>query len=292
VLIDGRIVAIARTGFIMSTLSIPRSVLGELQFLADHGDTEKRTRARHGLDVVNELQEIKEVKVEIFPDTPRAEEGVDNRLLTLAKKHNGILCTIDFNLNKVAQVEGLQVLNVNDLAKTLRMAYLPGERMMLELTTKGSDSHQAVGHLTDGTMVVVEHANAFVGSIREIEFIRSLQTAAGKMLFARLVEPAKPKPLAAKVVKGRKPLPQPAQEPIVEQSVEVLSQDRPNNQRPQKSVQPKQQRQQNQQQRPAQVQSAQQQQKLSQPHPNRQPQQRSNKRPKTNEDRLVELANS
>lgn len=187
VLIDGRIIAIAESGFITSTLFIPRSVVGELQYLADNADADKRSRARHGLDVVSELQGMSQVRVEIFDDGTKAEEGVDNRLLKLAKEYKGAICTIDFNLNKVAQVEGIKVLNVNDLAMTLRMAYLPGEKTKLELTQKGNDQHQAVGHLADGTMVVVEHASQFIGKTVEIEFIRSLQTAAGKMMFARVV---------------------------------------------------------------------------------------------------------
>jgi len=187
VLIDGRIIAVAGSGFISGKLSIPRSVIGELQFLADNADAEKRSRARHGLDVVSELQKMPNVSVEIFQDGSRAEEGVDERLLKLAKKYHGSICTIDYNLNKVAVVEDINVLNVNDLAMSLRMAYLPGEKMLLELTQKGQDSHQAVGHLTDGTMVVVEHANNQIGKTVEIEFIRSLQTAAGKMMFAKLV---------------------------------------------------------------------------------------------------------
>lgn len=186
VLIDGRIISIAESGFITSTLFIPRSVVGELQFLADNADTEKRSRARHGLDIVKELQSMANIKVEIFNDGTKAEEGVDNRLLKLAKEYNGAICTIDFNLNKVAQVEHIPVLNVNDLAKTLRMAYLPGEKTKLELIQKGNDQHQAIGHLDDGTMVVVEHASSQIGKVVEIEFIRGLQTAAGKMMFARL----------------------------------------------------------------------------------------------------------
>lgn len=188
VLIDGRIVSIAESGFITRPLYIPRSVVGELQFLADNADNEKRSRARHGLDVITQLQSIKLVKTTIFNDSTRAEEGVDNRLLHLAKKHNGALCTIDYNLNKVAVVEGITVLNVNELAKTLRMAYLPGEHAMIELTQKGNDQHQGVGHLSDGTMVVVEQAQKYIGKTVEIEFIRGLQTAAGKMMFAKLVQ--------------------------------------------------------------------------------------------------------
>lgn len=192
VLMDGRIIAVAQSGFINGTLSIPRSVIGELQFLADHADNDKRARARHGLDVVSELQAMPNVKVEIFQDGSKAEEGVDERLLKLAKQYKGSICTIDYNLNKVAQVENIKVLNVNDLAMSLRMAYLPGEKMLLELTQKGQDAHQAVGHLIDGTMVVVEHASNLIGQTAEIEFIRSLQTAAGKMMFARLVDAKKP----------------------------------------------------------------------------------------------------
>lgn len=188
VLIDGRIIAVAKSGFVIGKLSIPRSVIGELQFLADNADPEKRSRARHGLDVVSELQAMPDVDVEIFPDGSKAEEGVDERLLKLAKQYNGVVCTIDYNLNKVARVENITVLNVNDLAMGLRMAYLPGEKILLELTQKGQDSHQAVGHLTDGTMVVVENANNLVNKTVEIEFIRSLQTAAGKMMFAKLVD--------------------------------------------------------------------------------------------------------
>lgn len=206
VLIDGRIIAVAASGFIGDTLVIPRSVIGELQFLADNADHEKRARARHGLDVVSELQAMPSVTVEILQDGSKAEEGVDERLLTLAKKHGAAVCTIDYNLNKVAVVEGITVLNVNELAQSLRMAYLPGEKILLELVQKGQDSHQAVGYLPDGTMVVVEHANKNIGQTVEIEFIRSLQTAAGKMMFAKRVE-AKQQPQKVQKPIGKKPQP-------------------------------------------------------------------------------------
>lgn len=187
VLIDGRIISVAKSGFLSDTLVVPRSVVGELQFLADNADHDKRARARYGLDVVTELQSIPQVEVEILQDGSKADEGVDERLLKLAKEHTGAICTIDYNLNKVAVVEGITVLNINELAQTLRMAYLPGEKMLLELVQKGQDSHQGVGYLPDGTMVVVENASKYIGTSVEIEFIRSLQTAAGKMMFARLV---------------------------------------------------------------------------------------------------------
>lgn len=188
VLIDGRIVAVASSGFMSGTIAIPRSVIGELQYMADNADHEKRLRARHGLDVARILQDLKIVNVVLFQDGSKAEEGVDERLINLAKKHSGLICTIDYNLNKVAAVEGITVCNVNDLAKNLRMEYLPGEKTKLELVQKGQDMHQGVGYLSDGTMVVVEKASSKIGKIVEVEFIRSLQTAAGKMMFARIAE--------------------------------------------------------------------------------------------------------
>ncbi len=188
VLMDGRITAVAKTGFIGDTLVIPRSVVGELQFLADHADSDKRARARYGLDVVTELQAMDEVEVELLQDGSKAREGVDERLLSLAKQHGAWLLTIDYNLNKVAAVEGIGVLNINELAQSIRMAHLPGEHLTLALLQKGQDAHQAVGHLPDGTMVVVEQASSQLGRTCEVEIIRNLQTAAGKMIFAKLIK--------------------------------------------------------------------------------------------------------
>lgn len=186
VLMDGRILPVAEAGFIPGRLVIPRSVIGELQLLADTGDTDKREKARRGLDVLKQLQNLDHIEVSILQDGSRANEGVDERLLAHAKSSGGSLATIDFNLNKVAAVENIRVLNINELAKNLRMSYLPGEHLTIDLTTTGTDSHQAVGHLSDGTMVVVEHAKKSIGKSVEIEVIRSLQTAAGRMMFARL----------------------------------------------------------------------------------------------------------
>ena len=185
VLMDGRIISIAKTGFIGDTLVIPRSVVGELQFLADNADADKRSRARMGLDVISELQAMPEVMVELLQDGSKATEGVDERLLKLAKSNGASLCTIDFNLNKVAVVEGIKVLNINELAQGLRLAHLPGEKIKVDLVQKGQDSHQGVGYLSDGTMVVVENSSTQIGSTVEVEVIRSLQTAAGKMMFAK-----------------------------------------------------------------------------------------------------------
>lgn len=243
VLIDGRITAVAESGFIGDVIAIPRSVIGELQFLADNADPEKRSRARHGLDIVQELQKLEGVDVQIFQDGSKAEEGVDERLLNLAKKHGGAICTIDYNLNKVAVVEGITVCNLNELAKNLRMAYLPGEKIMLELVQKGQDSHQGVGYLSDGTMVVVEHASAQVGQTVEVEFIRSLQTAAGKMMFAKKTsadntQKQQPRQKASKPAGGSGTKPAPKQtQPVAQQ---VQKPQLPPKQQPKPQTQPKQ----------------------------------------------------
>ncbi len=200
VLMDGRIKSIVSTGFLQGTLVIPRTVVGELQFLADNADAEKRARARRGLDLISEMQQMPGVKVEILQDGSKAKEGVDERLLTLAKRYKAAICTVDYNLNKVAVVEGVTVLNINELAQSLRMSHLPGEQMLIELVQKGQDQHQAVGYLPDGTMVVVEHAISKLGQMVQVEVVRSLQTAAGKMMFARQVD-AKP----VQQVKAQKP---------------------------------------------------------------------------------------
>lgn len=187
ILIDGRFLAVARTGFINFDILIPRSVVGELQILADGGDDEKRVRARYGLDIISALQNEEKITVSILADGNSATEGVDNRLISLAKKMNADILTADYNLNKVAKVEGIEVLNINELVQSVRADYLPGEKIMLEITQKGNEKKQGIGHLPDGTMVVVENGEGLIGTISEVEFIRSLQTAAGKMMFARPV---------------------------------------------------------------------------------------------------------
>jgi len=187
VLMDGRVVDLAKTGFLLGQIIVPRSVLIELQLLADGADHTKRERARFGMDAMKELKDVLGGSFTLLDDATRIPEGVDNRLLQLAKEMNAAILTLDYNLNKVAQVEGIQILNINELAKSLRMSYLPGDELVLELTQKGQDSHQAVGYLHDGTMVVVEQAKKFIGQEKRVEIIRSLQTDAGKMMFAKLV---------------------------------------------------------------------------------------------------------
>lgn len=183
-LIDGRIVEIARAGFVPSQLIIPRSVVRELQFLADQADPMKRERARFGLDVINELQQLKDIDVRIVAHSSK--ELVDDQLLSIAKQYGAQLYTTDYNLNKVAQVEGVSVLNVNELAQAIRSQFLPGEKATIKLVQAGQGPRQAVGYLEDGTMVVVEDAKQLVGRQVEVEFTRVLQTQAGKMMFAMM----------------------------------------------------------------------------------------------------------
>lgn len=202
-LIDGRILALAKAGFIDRTLVIPRSVIAELQFMADQPDSDKRLRARGGLDIVAELQALPDVKVEIFPDERTTSSGVDNKLLELAKKHDGLICTLDFNLNKVAKTENIEVLNINDVAMNLRMAYLPGETTSLQLVQKGQERGQGVGYLADGTMVVVEQGGNRIGQNVTVKFTRSLQTEAGRMMFADLVNTTRPRPVKKPQSKDR-----------------------------------------------------------------------------------------
>ncbi|NCU30529.1 TRAM domain-containing protein [Candidatus Saccharibacteria bacterium] len=187
VLIDGRILSIARSNLLGSKLVVPTSVVRELQFMADKADHDKRERARFGLDIINQLQALETVNVEVIDDGLIDQNGVDEQLLKLAQKWRAKLCTIDYNLNKSARVQGVIVVNINELAHALRTTHLPGEIIEIKLQQQGQDSHQAVGYLDDGTMVVVDHAKQRIGQNVQVEATRVLQTEAGKMLFARLV---------------------------------------------------------------------------------------------------------
>lgn len=192
-LIDGRIVDVARAGFVSRELLIPSSVVRELQYLADQADALKRERARYGLDVINQLQELNTVDVTILSDNKHHSTSVDDQLIKLAKQYGARLYTTDFNLGKVALVEGVTVLNINELAQALRPRLLPGERASIKLVQGGQNADQAVGYLDDGTMVVVEHGRYQINNTVEVTFTRMLQTEAGKMMFATLVNHAQPK---------------------------------------------------------------------------------------------------
>lgn len=182
-LMDGRIVAVAQTGFIGDDLIIPRSVIRELQLLADGKDREKRERARTGMDNANELERVIYCNVTILQD-PLDRTPVDERLLALAKENHGLICTTDFNLNKVAATEGIDVLNVNDLALALNNDYTAGRRFKVKITSLGSNPGQGVGH-KDGVMIVVDNAAKNLGTEIEVESVRFIQTSAGRMMFAK-----------------------------------------------------------------------------------------------------------
>lgn len=198
-IMDGRIVDVARSGVITAEIIIPRSVVRELQLLADKADHDKRLRARKGLDNIRVLQRMDAVSVAIVNDGLVDSGGVDERLLELAQKYDASIATTDYNLNKVAKVINLTVINVNELSQMLRAQLLPGERIEVELIQPGANRDQAVGYLEDGTMVVVEDAKAQIGHRLTVEIVRSLQTEAGRMMFAKKVrttgqsEPSKSK---------------------------------------------------------------------------------------------------
>ena len=185
VLIDGRILNIARTGFIDGDLIILKSVLRELQLLADGKDSEKRTRARAGLENVAELERVIEVNTEIFDDGQEGQK-VDEQLLKLAKEHRGAVLTLDYNLIKVAEAEKIETLNINELALAVKTEILPGEKIKLKITEKGSNRGQGVGHLANGTMVVVDKASNKIGKELEVEFVRFHETSAGRIAFAKI----------------------------------------------------------------------------------------------------------
>ena len=186
-LIDGRIVNVARTGFLDGDLVILRSVLRELQLLADGKDAEKRTRARTGLDNVAELERVIEVNTEIVDDDGKGQK-VDDLLLEKARENGGVVLTLDYNLIKVAEAEKVGTLNLNDLVLALKTDFKPGRRVRLKIVDKGSNQGQGIGHLEDGAMVVVERASNKVGKEVTVELERLHETSAGRMIFARLVK--------------------------------------------------------------------------------------------------------
>ena len=193
VLMDGRILNIAKTGFINDNLIITKSTLRELQLLADGKDSLKRSRARAGLDLVNELERIIHFDVEIFDDGDDYLK-VDEQLLKLAKASHGAILTLDFNLIKVAAAENIETLNINDLALAVRNEFLPGEKIKLKIIEKGANKGQGIAHLPDGTMVVVDNAANKIGTEITAEFVNFRETSAGKMIFARIATTAKPQP--------------------------------------------------------------------------------------------------
>jgi uncharacterized protein YacL len=190
VIIDGRIADICETGFMDGTLVIPQFVLKELQLVADSADSMKRNRGRRGLDILQKIQKMANVDVMISDvDFPEIRE-VDLKLIELARSLQGKIVTNDFNLNKVAQLRGVEVLNINELANSLKPVVLPGELMKVFILKEGKEYNQGVAYLDDGTMVVVDNARKMIGKTIDIVVTSVLQTTAGKMIFGRFLDPA------------------------------------------------------------------------------------------------------
>jgi uncharacterized protein YacL len=190
VIIDGRIADVAETGFLSGTLIIPQFILRELQQVADSPDSSKRQRGRRGLDMLNRLQNNSSLDIQIVEtDFPSVRE-VDLKLIELGKQLDAVIVTNDFNLNKVSQLRGVSVLNINELANALKPVVLPGEAMRVFILKEGKEYNQGVAYLDDGTMVVVDNARRLIGKNADIAVTSVLQTTAGKMIFGRLWEEA------------------------------------------------------------------------------------------------------
>jgi uncharacterized protein YacL len=186
VVIDGRILEVARAGFLMGKLIVPKFVLDELHLISDSEDDMKRSRGRRGLEVLNELKKLRNVNVEILHTGNDGGNDVDSKIVHLSRERKARLITLDFNLNQVAKIQNLDVLNINELHDALRPVVLPGEELTIKLVQKGKDATQAVGYLEDGTMVVVEDGRSYIGKEVTIVVTRMFQTAAGKMIFGKL----------------------------------------------------------------------------------------------------------
>jgi uncharacterized protein YacL len=183
-IIDGRIADIATAGFVPGRLTVPRFVLAELQNIADSDDAMRRGRGRRGLDVLNTLRELADVEVTIIDDDVAGVREVDAKLVALAQRFGCNVLTTDYNLNRVAQIQGVRVLNVNELSNAIRPVVLPGEELVVRVVQPGKERNQGVGYLADGTMIVVENGDKLIGQEVATEVTRVFQTVAGKMIFA------------------------------------------------------------------------------------------------------------
>lgn len=188
VIIDGRILDLLQTGFIEGKIVIPNFVLEELRHIADSSDSLKRNRGRRGLDILNEIQKQLSVPVEIIDFNTKEQLEVDSKLLKMAEKLDAFVVTNDFNLNKVAEFQGVQVLNINELANAIKPVVLPGEVMRVTIIKAGKENNQGIGYLNDGTMIVVEGGQKHIGITLDVIVTSVLQTAAGRMIFTKLKE--------------------------------------------------------------------------------------------------------
>lgn len=185
-IIDGRIAEICSTGFLEGPLLVPVFVLEELQLIADSSDVLKRNKGRRGLDILKQMQEDNYVEVRIINDDFDDVQGVDSKLVRLGRKINAKVVTNDYNLNKVAALQGVVVLNINDLANALKPARIPGEHMEVLVVKAGKENNQGVGYLDDGTMIVVENGQKYIGSTVPVVVTSVLQTSAGRMIFVKV----------------------------------------------------------------------------------------------------------
>lgn len=185
IIIDGRIKDVSQTGFIERSMLVPRFILDELQHIADSPDTLRRNRGRRGLDILNWLQKESKVPLRITDAEVSEAREVDAKLVALARRLRAPILTNDYNLNRVAELQGVRVLNINELANAVKTVFLPGETMRVEVIQEGKEPGQGVGYLDDGTMVVVENGRRFIGSRIEVVVTRVLQTVAGRMIFAQ-----------------------------------------------------------------------------------------------------------
>jgi uncharacterized protein YacL len=186
VIIDGRIADLCETKFIEGKFVVPRFVLKELQQIADSADSLKRNRGRRGLDILNKLQKSATVAVKIHEEDFPELQDTDAKLVKLGKLLSGRVLTNDYNLNKIAELQGVQVLNINELANALKPVMLPGEEMEVKIIKEGKEHNQGIGYLDDGTMIVVEGGRHLIGQTKKVLVTSVLQTAAGRMIFARL----------------------------------------------------------------------------------------------------------
>jgi uncharacterized protein YacL len=186
VIIDGRIADISKTGFIEGEMLVPRFVLNELQHIADSSDALRRRRGRRGLEMLRHLQDDSVTPVRIIDRDVESVQEVDDKLVMLGKEMQAPIVTNDYNLNRVAQLQGVRVLNINELANAVKALFLPGESLEVEIIQEGKEAGQGVGYLDDGTMVVVEDGKSRIGKEVDVTVTKVLQTAAGRMLFARL----------------------------------------------------------------------------------------------------------
>ncbi|TCN19386.1 uncharacterized protein YacL [Mesobacillus foraminis] len=185
VIIDGRIADICQTGFLEGTIVIPQFVLEELQHIADSSDVLKRNRGRRGLDILNRIQKELAIKVDIYEGDFEEIQEVDSKLVKLAKLTSGVVVTNDFNLNKVCELQGVAVLNINDLANAVKPVVLPGEELSIQVIKDGKEHNQGIAYLDDGTMIVVEEGRDYIGKRIDVLVTSVLQTSAGRMIFAK-----------------------------------------------------------------------------------------------------------